>query len=416
MLPGLESLFGAINDTVSKLEKLYFLGFRLDGSYLWECWLGQDGWKSYLAWWAQIWSLWSWNWRGLSRVKMASESRYCNRSLGGRLQDLRTLGWMGNFGREGSREREGVFWCYPGFSGLPSAAIGQLYAPDCSPSISSWIWSFSYCSPELSINSLHHFITLEQMLFCRQWDSNLEWSGGIKPIWDDPPISVLWHQGYIALQGQILPISIIELFHWGKWRAAKVTDHILWVIWQRLVIRNQLAAEGRITLVAVALFTLHQVVIDNVLVMVKSLRFSVHHHIRVYEADQALWTLWTKNHWINQEIPCSQDCIGDSLFSESILLPIDTGGNKSTLFSKRNVSCIYFGEDCMPVDLGSYITSTVFPGPNCQKLHSKTLCQGQWPRGNRENGQIKLKFLFEKSVPSGRGDPSSDISQWTVEG
>ncbi len=160
--------------------------------------------------------------------------------------------------------------CYPGFSVRSSAAIGYLHSLDCNPSIASRMRSFPYSSPELGINSLHHFIIAEQMLFCRQWDSNLEWSGRIKPIWDDPPISVLWHQGWIALQSQILPISVIELFHWGKWRAAKVTDHILWVLWQRLVIRNQLAAEGRITRVAVTLFTLHQVVIDNVLMMVKS--------------------------------------------------------------------------------------------------------------------------------------------------
>ncbi len=34
----------------------------------------------------------------------------------------------------------------------------------------------------------------------------------------------------------------------------------------------------------------------------------------------------------------------------------------------------------------------------------KTLCQGQWPRGTWENVQIKVAFLFEKSVtftPSG---------------
>ncbi len=56
-----------------------------------------------------------------------------------------------------------------------------------------------------------------------------------------------------------------------------------------------------------------------------------------------------------------------------------------TLFQK-NLSFPKFhffgGEDCMPVDLGSY----------------ETLCQGQWLRGSRENGQIKLKFLLEKSV------------------
>ena len=28
----------------------------------------------------------------------------------------------------------------------------------------------------------------------------------------------------------------------------------------------------------------------------------------------------------------------------------------------------------------------------------KMLCQGQWPRGTRENGQIKLTLLLEKSV------------------
>ncbi len=30
----------------------------------------------------------------------------------------------------------------------------------------------------------------------------------------------------------------------------------------------------------------------------------------------------------------------------------------------------------------------------------KTLCQGQWPRGTRGNGQIKVTFLLEKSVHS----------------
>ncbi len=30
----------------------------------------------------------------------------------------------------------------------------------------------------------------------------------------------------------------------------------------------------------------------------------------------------------------------------------------------------------------------------------KTLCQGQWPRGTKENEQIKLMFLLEKSVTS----------------
>ncbi len=30
----------------------------------------------------------------------------------------------------------------------------------------------------------------------------------------------------------------------------------------------------------------------------------------------------------------------------------------------------------------------------------KTLCQGQWPRCTRENGHIKVAFLYEKSVHS----------------
>ncbi len=54
-----------------------------------------------------------------------------------------------------------------------------------------------------------------------------------------------------------------------------------------------------------------------------------------------------------------------------------------TLFSKRNVTCISFGENCTAVDLASYINA---------------LCQGQWPRGTRDNGHIKHNFLLEKSV------------------
>ena len=46
-------------------------------------------------------------------------------------------------------------------------------------------------------------------------------------------------------------------------------------------------------------------------------------------------------------------------------------------------SCISFGEHCIR-----------------QNLKFKTLCHSQWPRGTRGNGQIKLKFLLEKSVVS----------------
>ena len=48
-------------------------------------------------------------------------------------------------------------------------------------------------------------------------------------------------------------------------------------------------------------------------------------------------------------------------------------------------SCFSFGEECIPMNLGSY---TII----------KTLCQGQWPRGTRKNGHIKVSFLLEKSV------------------
>ncbi len=38
---------------------------------------------------------------------------------------------------------------------------------------------------------------------------------------------------------------------------------------------------------------------------------------------QCIWmnfTLWIKNHWISQEIPCSQCCTGKSLFNEQIFI------------------------------------------------------------------------------------------------
>ena len=54
-------------------------------------------------------------------------------------------------------------------------------------------------------------------------------------------------------------------------------------------------------------------------------------------------------------------------------------------------SCISFGEECMPVNMGSLL-----PRPFNKII--KTLCHGQWPRGTEENGQIKVAFLFKKSV------------------
>ena len=57
------------------------------------------------------------------------------------------------------------------------------------------------------------------------------------------------------------------------------------------------------------------------------------------------------------------------------------------LFSKRNTTFFklpFFWRECIPVKLGLYII--------------KTLCQGQWPRGTRENWQFKVMFLLKKSV------------------
>ncbi len=41
-------------------------------------------------------------------------------------------------------------------------------------------------------------------------------------------------------------------------------------------------------------------------------------------------------------------------------------------------------------------SGVILPRPS-NKI-SKTLCPGQWPRGTRENGQIKVAFLLEMSV------------------
>ncbi len=78
-------------------------------------------------------------------------------------------------------------------------------------------------------------------------------------------------------------------------------------------------------------------------------------------------------------------------------------------------SCLSFGEECTPVNLGLYLISTMLMATTCQKPplrvdHGsltilkcfnkmiKTLCKGHWPRGTKENGQINVAFLLEKSV------------------
>ncbi len=51
----------------------------------------------------------------------------------------------------------------------------------------------------------------------------------------------------------------------------------------------------------------------------------------------------------------------------------------------------FIGEDCLPLDLGSYISSTIL-------LDLMSGSVTQWSRSTRENGQNWQKFLLEKSV------------------
>ncbi len=64
-----------------------------------------------------------------------------------------------------------------------------------------------------------------------------------------------------------------------------------------------------------------------------------------------------------------------------------------TLFQKkRNIfeDAFLFREECMALKLES------LPGPFNKIL--KILCQGQWRRGTRKNGQFNVAFLLEKGV------------------
>ena len=77
----------------------------------------------------------------------------------------------------------------------------------------------------------------------------------------------------------------------------------------------------------------------------------------------------------------------------------------STLFSKRNATFLkepFFWRRVYASQPGVIHHVDNAHGDNLPKTLFnkiiKTLCQGQWPRGSRKNGQINVAFLLEKGV------------------